>query len=503
MHSVKTSSSFGPIPQDLLASGALFLINLAFVLYVQTISNIEFDNNYVTIIFTRSYLTRLTCDIACILFILHLPKIAQRILFPLHIFLCITIHVYISILGNIPSVTGIINSLNHAQSVPLSSYVSMEVLMVLVSTILAIQVLISYSRPLAWQKKIQTILILCVIILSMQLASFFVRPFAFEHIPMANLSDYLRNSINARGFMMTFLFEWQAALYNKVEGVFSLERAKLSQDIHKLPMVDVGQRIVMIQVECLGYELLNKKSNNTFVMPFIHSLQNNSIVLKLDGVKLLGSANSDYEILTTRKSSEQFMAYDFVRDFSGNIVEKLAQKGFYTRMFHNVYGPFMNLSTVYPLMGFQDMHFAEELGKAGYPHIKEWYAKIYSDTTLFDYIQNKVPSVYGKSFDFIITISMHEPDYTAHNTKPFNGSFAAYYKACRDTDEAIAMFYDTLEEGTTAIIYGDHRSYFGEPTPFIPFIVHTKGKSTPHVDKTTIYNRTDMSHYLRKLFAIE
>ncbi len=480
----------------------LFLINFAFVLYVQTVANIEFQDNYLTILFTRSYLTRLVCDIACILIIFLLPKILQRIVFSVNIFICIAVYVYIQTLGNIPSLTAIISSLNHAQGVPLSSYIPWEVVAVLAITLVLIQILITYARPLVRENKTKHFLSLCIIVLSMQFVSFVVRPFGFQNIETPDLSGYLRNSINARGFIVTFLCEWQAELYNKAEGVFSKEKAKLTQNIDNLPHPPMGEHIVMIQVECLGYELLDARVNNRLVMPFLHSLQQNSVVLKLDGVKLLGSANSDYEILTTRKASEQFMAYDFVKDYSGNIVEKLVEKGYATRMFHNVYGPFMNLQTVYPLIGFQKMHFAEQMGKAGYTHMKEWYAKIYSDADLFDYILTKAQKPAAKAFDFIITISMHEPDYTTHDTKPFSGKFADYYRACLDTDEAIKRYYDSLKEGTTVIIYGDHRSYFGFPTPYIPFIVHTKGASTPYVDKDTVYTRTDMSHYLRNLFGV-
>ncbi len=501
---MKNNLQQNSIKKNLLPSIALFVINFVFVLYVQTISNIEFDDNYAFIIFARSYVTRLICDIALITIVLLLPKILQRIIFSINILVCIVIYVYIKTLGNVPSFTAIINSLNHAQGVPLSTYISFEVMAVFAVSIVITQILISFSYTVNWHHKIKYVLSLCIIILFMQFVSFIGRPFVVLNIPMADLSGFLRDSINARGFIVTFIYEWQAELYSKVEGVFSNERAPLRGNISKLPKVPVGDSIVMIQVECLGYELLNKKVNNNLVMPFVNSLQKNSVVLKLDGVKLLGSANTDYEILTTRKSSEQFMAYDFVRDFSGNIVEKLVQKGYATRMFHNVYGPFMNLNTVYPLIGFQKMHFAEEMGKAGYTHIKEWYAKIYSDEDLFDYIMTKVPKADAKSLDFIITISMHEPDYTAHNTRPFTGNaFAAYYKSCLDTDNAIAKYYNTLSDGTTVIIYGDHRSYFGEPTPFIPFIVHKKGTPTPYLDKDTVYTRTDMSHYLRTLFNID
>ncbi len=486
--------------KGLFALCAVFLINFIFVLYVQTVSNIEFQNNYLWILFTRSYVTRLLSDIACIGIILLLPKIFQRIIFSVNIFICIAIYVYIQTLGNIPSLTAIINSLNHAQGVPLSTYISWEVLLTLVLTLGALQVLITYTPTFLGEKNLKYILGLCVVVLSMQLISFVVRPIGFQNPPMADLSGYLRNSINARGFIITFLYEWQAELYNKAEGVFSKEKARLTKDIQSLPNVYVGDNIVMIQVECLGYELLSARVNKQLVMPFLHSLQKNSVILKMDGVKLLGSANSDYEMLTTRKSSEQFMAYDFVKDFSDNIVEKLVERGFSTRMFHNVYGPFMNLQTVYPLMGFQEMHFAEDMGKAGYAHIKEWYAKIYSDTDLFDYILTKVPKPDKKSLDFIITISMHEPDYTAHATAPFGeNKYAAYYRACLDTDEAIAKYYNSLKDGTTIMIWGDHRSYFGEPTPFIPFIVHTKGESVPYMDTDTVYTRTDISHYMRRL----
>lgn len=479
----------------------IFLINFWCVLYIQSISNIHFTGSFIDIILYKTYPYLVALDILCILLILFLPKILQRIIFTCNILICSFLYVYINVLNEPPSFTILYNGFKHIEGVPLYAYIPFHVILFLILAIFLIQYYISFLSKIKNSYKYVLVLSCSIILLQI----FIVIDKPLRHTKMFfNFGSEIRRSINNRGFIATSIFEWYLELHKQADGAFPKEWHPLTQDINNIPTITVKGNIVLIQVESLGYEMLNTIENTIPVMPFLHSLQKNSIVLKVDGIKKLGSSNSDYEILTTRNAPKGFLAYEFVKDFSGNIIEKMNEKDYTTRMFVGVVGHYMNMRTAYSLMGFQDMHFSREMSEAEYTPLKEWAGGgIFSDRDLFDFIMTKNPKIEEKRFEFIITMSMHEPSYTKDNTEPFEKSkYPEYYKACYDTDNGIRAYYDTLNDGTIFIIYGDHMSYFGDATPHVPFIVHIKGDTFNYMDDTTIYTRTDMSHYLRKLFDV-
>ncbi len=480
----------------------IFIVNFLYVLSVQISSNTEFTGSYVQVLLNNSYAPLILSDALAIILIMTLPLNIQRVLFTLNVLFCAAIHNYLQFMGTPPTFTAFYNGLKYLSDLSVFSYISVPVLAWTMSILVVTHVCLCFvPKP---PKPSRLALWLVIFLMALQVMTHINRPFSVILDQREDISAKLRSSLQLRGTLSTAFYEWLYNVHTMAEGVFSMEMVAPNHNLEILPKLNPKGNVVFIQVECLGYELLDAQVQGHYVMPFLHKLQTSSVVLKMDGEKLLGSANSDYEIFTTRKASKDFMAYDFVTDFSGNVVESLAQKNYNTRMFHNVYGNYMNLRRTYAKMGFAQRHFAEELSKAGYAPMQAWKGRIFSDENLFDFIIKKLPQSEQKTFDFIITISMHEPNYTAQNTQPFSSSpHAIFYKASFDTDKAMAAYYDTLKEGTMVVIYGDHRAYFGDPSPYVPFMVHIKGENITYKDVDTVYTRTDMSHYLRKILQIE
>ncbi len=480
-----------PWPQILL-----FVLNFCFVFYVQIISNTKYDGSLREIILYNTYLPLVIIDAFCIILILALPQFIQRILFTLNILFSAFIHTYITVLKNTPTISSILNGIPLIDNVPITPYISYTTIIASLTAIVAIHCLITLSPT--YKFKFLTVATSLIVIIALHTFSFTQKP--FEKHTINHRSTEVRNSINVRGILASYFIEYTSGIY-KMGINFETKAQPPRQNLSKLPQLPINKNIVFIQVECLGYELLSEKHQEQLVMPFLSSLQKNSVVLKTDGVKMLGSSNSDYEIFTTRKSSSDFIAYNYVTDYTGNIIELMAQKGFNTRVFHNYVGAYMNLEHAYKLMGFNELFFSDTLQNHGYKAFPDiWNGNVVSDRDLFDFIMSKQPKNNGKHLDFIITFSMHIPSYTKNDTAPFTSStHSAYLKACNDTDKAISNYYNSLEDGTFVVIYGDHHSYFGNVTPYTPFIFNIKGESHEFMDKETVFTRIDMSHYLRTL----
>ncbi len=474
----------------------LFIITFGFIVYPQIVSRKVI---HIPVI-EKAFFLLMLADLACIVLVLLLPKILQRVLFSMAMGLSLFIIVYIDIFGQAPTLTSILSGTQYVGGIPLVQYIPLSVLFLYSLFFVLIQILITVTPK--YKRKNKCVVALLLSIVGVHTVLLLAKPIEYEKYP-EDLSGVKRYSIATRGTIATYLFEYVMNMHKSPISIF-YEMQKMTNDISRLPLLPVLGNVALLQVECLGYELLDEKIDAKLVMPFIHSLQKNSVILKVDGEKVLGSANSDYEVLTTRKASPDFMAYDVVTTFSGNIVEKLAMQGFQTRAFHNCYASYMNRGDAFTRMGFHEKYFSDEMVRAGYVPIPDiWQERTFSDIDLFDFLISAKADGNKKYFDFILTFSMHEPRYIKHIDRFLKNRDAAYYSACNDTDIALQKYYESLEDGTLLVIYGDHKSYFGKSTPYVPFIFHIKGASHSFVGTDTVYVRTDMSHYIRALLGIQ
>lgn len=270
-----------------------------------------------------------------------------------------------------------------------------------------------------------------------------------------------------------------------------------------IPLPHLGKRVVLLQVESLGWELLQLHVNGHEVMPFVSHLASNGLLLKLDGLKKLGSANSDYELLNAKEVLEERIYYGSITQYPDSILLEATKRGYDIGIVHGLTGEYMDRRIAYSLMGVQKQYFTEELRKVGYP-VHKPFGGLLLDDNLFDYSKKILQELSTPAILFAITISMHEPALIPA-TELFSGSpHAAFYSACAHTDAAIKDFVLSAPEDTTFIIYGDHRPYYGEQSGFVPFIIYTK-QNTPQNIYTSdaIYSRCETGHYLRRLFHFD
>lgn len=303
-----------------------------------------------------------------------------------------------------------------------------------------------------------------------------------------------------RGYIVTAFGEIYSSRFSN-RNKFQYGAVCCPDPIENIPVVDISNRLVIIQVECLGFELLDTSVNGKYVMPYLQSLQDVSFVVRLDGTKKLASANSDYEILNTREASSEIVHYEQAQSFTDNIILNLRNKGWHTSVYHGYKGKYMNLRTAYTACGFEKLYFFEEYQKEKFPILPLWGGMI-ADEDLFTLPQKEGNP--ENSVQFIITMTMHVPEYINDKDNMFpTSSYGKFYTACLRTDQAIKEYIKSLPLDSTIILYGDHTPYFGETSDFIPFIIYKKGHDI-HYDGTRLegLTRCNISHYLRKALQL-
>ena len=314
----------------------------------------------------------------------------------------------------------------------------------------------------------------------------------------ANFKNFIFESVVRRGYCAT-------ALAELISGRMSESRSEIEQTCSgeramSLPVPQVTDKIIIIQVESLGSNLIDTKVNNEYIMPFLKGLQATAMVLRMDGAKKLASANSDYELLNTRIARDDRLYYQSVSIFYDSIIKQFSARNVSTAVWHGVTGEYMSLRSAYTGMGFSQLNFKEELQNAGLPVQALGFGGIISDNDLLQHVSKNIPD--EKFLYFIVTMTMH---FQSRDLLPQFASDAhgKFYSECRRTDDGLRMLFSALPDGATVIIYGDHKPYFVDSAPEVPFIIAVKGRNMAHDTETLpVLTRCEMSHYMRRVFHL-
>lgn len=311
-----------------------------------------------------------------------------------------------------------------------------------------------------------------------------------------------RLSLHVRGYLATFMLELVTGYPWRIQ--FQTQPMESAADTEGLPLLPCTDKIVFIQVESLDYEMLTANVNGEYVMPFLHSLQEKSVAIRLDGTKKLGSANSDYEIFTGHIASHNILHYEYEKDYSESLPFLLIQKVASSYFFHGVAENYMNQEETYRRQGVQHSYGLEKMRDEGVRITPAWACGIVADADLFAFAAQKIPQS-GSFFNFIITMDMHFTDHPELFCKDIgfpDDPRRVYYSLCRQSDAALANYVSKLPAGTTVAIWGDHRSYTPEGSGYIPFLLFITGQKHTFLHESgPLLNRSKMYFYLKRNFT--
>ena len=309
-----------------------------------------------------------------------------------------------------------------------------------------------------------------------------------------------RRSLKYRGYIATFIMEVGTGYVRDAHYVSPSPCSPNGTEA--IPVPSVPEHISLVQVESLDFELLEMRVDGEYVMPFLHSLLPDAILLRLDGTKKLASANSDFEIFNGLDAMPDVVHYEYESAYPRSLVRCLKEGGRPLAVFHGLPANYMNLRAAYRLQGFDSYHDINVMRADGVKPLPCWWAGVVSDADLFSYATRSMPS--GPFVQFCITMSMHLPEHLDLVTgqRLFSSSpRAAFLTLAHHTDAALRRYVQALPADALLILWGDHRSYGGGNSGTIPFLVYSKGQHL-HYDGRELsgLTRCKMFYYLRRLF---
>lgn len=352
------------------------------------------------------------------------------------------------------------------------------------------------------------------------------------------LEEGARESVKSIGYVATWLGEFLSGTYKDTALIFAEARCsdpdggacrdgtaeEAGRRWRSLPLPELPETVIMIQVESLDYDVLDMRVNNTVVAPFLSDLARRSLLLDVFAPHKVGSCNSDYELLNGRIAEQNVVYYTYIKDYPDSVIHLLNKRNYAPAFFHGLEGSLFNLREAYDLQGFGALHFKEELLTEGY-QASSLIMEHIRDEDIFQSAARALEGKQGPQAEFIVTMSSHVPFLKA--SEPFKsagGSFARYVSSINYLDACLAEFYRNLPEKTLLIIWGDHGSDVSYPRGFgpgrrqVPFIVHVKGHSDWLDDyrrsrqpgnqavqssaaEPRVYTLCELHYYLRCLFG--
>lgn len=281
------------------------------------------------------------------------------------------------------------------------------------------------------------------------------------------------------GIAVGFLMELQYVTVDKPSNYSADMAAQIlepfsEQAAENPTTVQNAPNIIVIMNEAFSDPaVLGSFETNEEYMPFVHSILNGEVENTVSGwlnVSVLGgnTANTEFEFLTGNtmaflpQGSVPYQQY--VKNEQKSLASHLKSLGYTTIAMHPYNSTGWDRNKVYPLLGFDEMHFIKDYknpekirkyvsDRACYDKIIELYEAKPKDTPFFIFnvtMQNH--SSYSEEFDNF------SPDITVtgSNSKTLN-NYLSLMKISDQALEYLIDYFSAANEDTIIIFFGDHQ----------------------------------------------
>ena len=297
------------------------------------------------------------------------------------------------------------------------------------------------------------------------------------------------------GYLLTWYGEWW---YLDGEALLAqaLEAAKIKHD-RLTPVeapVPLDDKVVIIQVESLEFDVLGFEFEDRPVMPFLRDLSRRSMFYRITPVHKSGSCDADFSMLMNLNPGSDVTPYavpDF--DFSRSIAVLARKSGYRSTFFHGNDRSFFNRGAAIDRMGFDLALFREDLESQYGLTSSHWGI---SDRDILAVSSQLLNAAAGRALHFIITLTSHgpfhflEPQERELFPSPTNMR-ENYLNSMRFVDTQLKTYFGTLPEDTLVILYGDHASHvdygqgsFTRGREYVPFLVCRVGGDLARLQRT-------------------
>ena len=288
------------------------------------------------------------------------------------------------------------------------------------------------------------------------------------------------------GVAFAFIYELQFMQVQTPAGYSQAEEKKILDGYSDLPldydMNDLPNIIVVMNEAFADPQVLAPFTTNEDYMPFIHSIQNNAenTISGYMNTSIVGgnTPNTEFEFLTGNSLAflpEGCIPYQqFVNSKTDSMANYLKSLGYNTLAMHPYKATGWDRDRVYPLLGFDDMHFLDYFESRNPKYIRDYI----SDESLYKQIEEEFEKNNENSdapfFSFNVTMQNHseysgefdnfKPDITIDGIEG-DKLITRYLSLEKISDAAfkdMVEYFKNVDEKTIIVFFGDH-----QPTDYV------------------------------------
>lgn len=335
--------------------------------------------------------------------------------------------------------------------------------------------------------------VLAAVVISGAYAFVLQTPRVIQLFELDETMGTLNDLYEKNGFTVSFLSSLQYLRTEKPSG-YSVSRVQeiIDETYEKAGQSnivlknDVKPNIIVIMNESFAdMGDIAQFAVNEDYMPFVHSMLKGEVENCVSG-KLISSvlggntANSEFEFLTGDTMAflpPGSIAYQqYIKGSMPNLVTALKEnEGYTVTAMHPYYAAGWNRDKIYPLLGFDQTCFLEDMLEIPWMTEDTAYIRDYiSDQSLMDMIKDmyKNKEADQPSFTFAVTMQNHggyfddfenfEPEIELLNVEDdYNKDYLERYlsliKASDDAFENLIEYFQNYEEPTIIVMFGDHQ----------------------------------------------
>ncbi|HEX2945089.1 MAG TPA: LTA synthase family protein [Clostridia bacterium] len=244
---------------------------------------------------------------------------------------------------------------------------------------------------------------------------------------------------------------------------------KYGKQIVKTAQKAEKPNIFIVQVESMDAVIVNQQHNGKYVMPYMNSLENNSVYFPYMVSYHFGGGTSDTEF-SIINSVEPLVGYPAIKlttyKAPNAFIKQLNAAGYESLAFHGNIGRYYNRDLSFRTYGFEEYYSIEKM------NMKDvgWGAP---DEKVFDFALNRISGAEKPVLSYAITMTSHGPFTSVLNYADRSDYDDVQDKLVRDyfvsmsyVDRSIQNYIEAIQkkyDNAYIIIFGDHTPKIKSP----------------------------------------
>jgi len=219
----------------------------------------------------------------------------------------------------------------------------------------------------------------------------------------------------------------------------------------------IPKHLVILQLESVDGAAIDARCGAEPVMPFLRSLQEQSMWFRICAFHFSGSCDMDYPTVTFAEPYPNLVPYRLPgMNYTNSLPAFMKKHGFKSYFYHGNGSMFYDRGAVIEKLGFDGVFFKEQLASRGFHSSIIGFRDADVLDCVLEQLTNPTPAcVFAITLDTHVPFRQLEPPEMKLFPNPDNDA-ERFLNSANYLDGCLKKFVAQMPDGTTLVLYGDH-----------------------------------------------